>query len=292
MLLRHFARRLVLSLMLVSWMAADANLGLVARYRFETLIDGCLKDDSGKGNDLYAQGTVRLAPGKVGQAVVVSRAGYPQAPRAESLELGGAMTLEAWIKPSRAVDMRIFDRQTIGGSDGFLFDTHPNGHLRLIIAPGMLRDLEPLPIGEWSHVAATYCEESGEARLYRNGRVVAEGFFAGKLRPSIHPLNLGANQDGGDRFDGLLDEVRIYCRCWPRKKSWPISRAKRSRRRRAPPRASSRCPCACVATRPRSTTRPSAPGTTWSTSGLQSIHSRPCTWATATWASACGMKRA
>ena len=199
MLLRHFARRLALSLMLVSWMAtaeslaADANLGLVAHYHFETLVDGLLKDDSGKGNNLHAQGTVRLAPGKVGQAVVVSRAGYPQAPRAESLELGGAMTLEAWIKPSRAADMRIFDRQTIGGSDGFLLDTHPNGHLRLIIAPGMLRDLEPLPIGEWSHVAATYCEESGEARLYRNGRVVAEGFFAGKLRPSIHPLNLGAS---------------------------------------------------------------------------------------------------
>lgn len=218
MILRRCAASLSWSLLLTCCLAhaearaADANLGLVAHYRCESLADGTLKDDSGKGNDLRARGTLRLAPGKVGEAVAVSRAGYPQAPRNESLELGGAMTLEAWIKPSRAADMRIFDRQTIGGNDGFLLDTHPNGRLRLIIAPGSLRDPDPLPIGEWTHVAATYCEESGEARLYRNGRIVAEGCFAGKLRPSKHPLNLGASQGGGDRFDGLLDEARIYSR--------------------------------------------------------------------------------
>lgn len=192
--------------------AADPNLGLVARYRFETLSNGVLKDESGKGNDLAVQGTASLATGRVGQALVVSRAGYPRAPRSESLELRDAITLEAWIKPARAADMRIFDRQTIGGSDGFMFDTHPKGHLRLIIAPGQLKDPDPLPIGKWSHVAATYCEETGEARIYRDGQVVAEASLAGKLRRSPHPLNLGASQGGGDRFDGLLDEVRIYAR--------------------------------------------------------------------------------
>ncbi|MCU0981438.1 MAG: discoidin domain-containing protein, partial [Pirellulaceae bacterium] len=77
---------------------------------------------------------------------------------------------------------------------------------------GSLRDPDPLPLGEWTHVAATYSEESGEARLFRNGRIVAEDSFAGKLRPSQHPLNLGASQGGGDRFDGHLDEARIYAR--------------------------------------------------------------------------------
>jgi hypothetical protein len=200
------------SLLAVVAQAADPNLGLVARYRFETLGEGVLKDDSGKGNDLRVRGTVTLAPGKVGKAVVVSRTGYPQTPRSESLELGGAMTLEAWIKPERAADMRIFDRQTIGGNDGFMLDTHPKGHLRLIFGPGQLRDPDPLAIGQWSHVAATYSEETGEARLYRNGQVVAESNFAGKLRASQHPLNLGASQGGGDRFQGLIDDARIYSR--------------------------------------------------------------------------------
>jgi hypothetical protein len=170
---------------------ADPNLGLVARYRFETLGEGVLKDDSGKGNDLRVQGTVTLAPGKVGKAVVLSRAGYPQSPRSESLELGGAMTLEAWIKPERAADMRIFDRQTIGGNDGFMLDTHPKGHLRLIIGPGQLRDPDPLAVGQWSHVAATYSEETGEARLYRNGQIVAKSSAAsvGQIEALARPAS-------------------------------------------------------------------------------------------------------
>jgi hypothetical protein len=166
---------------------ADPNLGLVARYRFETLAEGVLKDDSGKGNDLRVQGTVTLAPGKVGKAVVVSRTGYPQSPRSESLELGGAMTLEAWIKPERAADMRIFDRQTIGGNDGFMLDTHPKGHLRLIIGPGQLRDPDPLAVGQWSHVAATYSEETGEARLYRNGQIAPRASLPASARSRPWP---------------------------------------------------------------------------------------------------------
>lgn len=205
----------LLVLALPSFLHADPNLGLVARYRFETLADGVLSDDSGQGNHLRAQGKLELRPGKVGQAVCISGAGYPQAPASPSLELGGAMTLEAWIKPEfhPASGMRILDRATIGGNDGFMFDTWPEGHLRLIIAPGLLRDEVQLPVNEWVHVAATYSDETGECRLYRNGEVVAETVMAGKLKPSQHPLNLGASQGGGDRFTGLMDEVRIYKRC-------------------------------------------------------------------------------
>ena len=193
---------------------ADPNVGLVARYSFEQLTAGKIRDLSGKGNDLQAQGTLTLAPGKVGQAVRISREGYPQAPLSPTLELGGEMTLEAWIKPEfhPPSGMRLLDRATIGGNDGFMFDTWPEGHLRLIIAPGLLRDSEQLPANEWTHVAATYSDDLGEARLYRNGQVVAEAVCAGKLKASAHPLNLGASQGGGDRFTGLMDEVRIYSR--------------------------------------------------------------------------------
>lgn len=199
-------------------LAANPNAGLVARYSFERLDGNRLPDLSGKGNDLIVQGTVTLAPGKVGQAVHISKDGYPQAPLSPSLELGAGataeMTLEAWIKPefNPPSGMRILDRATIGGNDGFMFDTWPEGHLRLIIAPGLLRDAEQLPVGVWTHVAATYSDELGEARLYRNGKIVAEGVMAGKLRASLHPLNVGASQGGGDRFSGLMDEVRIYAR--------------------------------------------------------------------------------
>lgn len=108
--------------------------------------------------------------------------------------------------------MRIFDRANIGGSDGFMLDTWPGGQLRLITSSGYLQDTEPVPPGAWTHVAVTYSLEEGAARLYRNGRLAAEGVAAGKLNPSKWPLNLGASQGGGDRFVGLMDEARIYAR--------------------------------------------------------------------------------
>lgn len=193
---------------------SDPNVGLVARYTFETLDKGRIPDVSGKGNDLLAQGKVSLAPGRVGQAVVIGKDGYPQAPFSPSLELGGEMTLEAWVKPDNnpPTGMRIFDRATIGGSDGFMLDTWPQGHLRLITSSGYLQYDQPLAFGEWTHVAVTYSLDEGAARLYCNGQLVAEGIAGGKLNPSQWPLNLGASQGGGDRFSGLMDEVRIYNR--------------------------------------------------------------------------------
>jgi hypothetical protein len=83
-------------------------------------------------------------------------------------------TLEAWIFPEAARDGRIFDKITAGGSDGFLFDTHPGDTLRLIVgnailsAPGKL--LKP---GAWQHVAATFDAASGEMVIYHHGRRVA-----------------------------------------------------------------------------------------------------------------------
>lgn len=194
--------------------SADPNAGLIARYGFEMLDNGRIVDLSGKGNDLLAQGKLSLAPGKVGRAVVISKEGYPQAAFSPSLELGGEMTLEAWIKPdfNPPSGMRILDRATIGGSDGFMLDTWPAGQLRLITSSGRLQDTEPVPVGQWTHVAVTQSLDEGVARLYRNGQVVAEGTTAGKLNPSQWPLNVGASQGGGDRFSGLLDEVRIYNR--------------------------------------------------------------------------------
>ena len=209
--------RLLLILLLLPFAIvahADPNVGIVARYGFETLDNGRIPDLSGKGNDLMAQGKLTLAPGKVGQAVVIGKEGYPQAAFSPSLELGGEMTLEAWIKPdlNPPSGMRILDRATIGGNDGFMFDTWPEGHLRLIIGPGLLRDSDQLPAGEWTHVVATYSAELCETRLYRNGQIAAETTAGGKLNPSQWPLNLGASQGGGDRFIGLMDEVRIYNR--------------------------------------------------------------------------------
>jgi hypothetical protein len=85
-----------------------------------------------------------------------------------------AVTLEARIKPTALSPGRIFDRLTAGGSDGFLFDTHPGDTLRLIVGPTALSAPQGiLRAGKSYHVAATYDAESGAMRIYLDGRLVA-----------------------------------------------------------------------------------------------------------------------
>jgi hypothetical protein len=85
------------------------------------------------------------------------------------------LTLEAWIQPDSTTPGRIFDKITAGGTDGFLFDTHPGDALRLIVGDATLAApaglLKP---GAWHHAAATADPASGGLRIYLEGKLVAE----------------------------------------------------------------------------------------------------------------------
>jgi len=98
-----------------------------------------------------------------------------------------ALIVEAWLRrPPSGAPARIFDWITPGGSDGFLFDTHPGKDLRFIvgtrtlIAPGAWPD-----DGEWHHVAAVYDEMNGAMSIWRDGQqVAASAPFADPAPPS------------------------------------------------------------------------------------------------------------
>jgi hypothetical protein len=65
-----------------------------------------------------------------------------------------------------------------------------------------------LPIGEWQHVAVTF--DGTTARTYINGEMTNEdGFSFGSDTEA--PFQFGSStSDGGNPFNGALDEVRIY----------------------------------------------------------------------------------
>lgn len=93
-------------------------------------------------------------------------------PLADSADgsFGRGLTLEAWIKPTRAGAGagRIIDKITPGGSDGFLFDTH--GGLRLIVGRLTLQAKCSLPAGKWSHLAAVIPPADGPMQIFLNGK--------------------------------------------------------------------------------------------------------------------------
>jgi hypothetical protein len=86
--------------------------------------------------------------------------------------------------------------------------------------------VEPIPLGEWSHVAFTYADE-GMLYLYVNGRLSDFTNFSGHLSRSDKEFVIGKNDDSIGYvsqhvvrtystfpsplgFEGLIDEVKLY----------------------------------------------------------------------------------
>ncbi|MEI7938505.1 MAG: DUF5703 domain-containing protein [Verrucomicrobiota bacterium] len=92
-------------------------------------------------------------------------------------DFGPGMTVEAWVKPQKLPGggARLLDKITAGGSDGFLFDTHPGNSIRFICGDTILQQPDALPADRWTHVAAVADSAAGGCRLYVDGKLVAGG---------------------------------------------------------------------------------------------------------------------
>ena len=91
----------------------------------------------------------------------------------QSLDFTKGFTLSAWIKPTENKPGRIFDKMTAGGSDGFIFDTHPGTDLRLIVGNMTLVAPNCLKLNLWQLATASYDPKTGEAAIYLNAKRIA-----------------------------------------------------------------------------------------------------------------------
>ncbi|MBK7937218.1 MAG: hypothetical protein IPJ82_09050 [Lewinellaceae bacterium] len=70
-------------------------------------------------------------------------------------------------------------------------------------------DGNELPVGVWKHVVMVH--DGAKDKIFMDGVLKAEKNVAGALNPTGKPLGIGYNPiDGGNWFDGALDEVQIY----------------------------------------------------------------------------------
>jgi len=144
-------------------------------------------------------------------------AGYMQVADAAALDLGPAFTLEAWVKPRQAeagAFQHVISKWGGGGNASYTLTIHA-GHLRSGVHDGVentvLESAGTLASGVWQHVAVTF--DCGVQRLYIDG--VADTTQYGAVMPmrSTQPLTIGQERSldhTGWRFDGLIDEVRIW----------------------------------------------------------------------------------
>ena len=196
------------------WQSIRITGDLLADWTFETLsADGLLADASPNGCSLRSEG-VTLEAGRGGQVLRCGEGGATATVPAPFFSPGG-VTVALWCKPSESGESDRWMLNTVAtGTDGYRLGLS-NGRVdwqvprenwsHSLISP------KPLPVKEWSHVAATF--DNKVMRLYVNGKEVGTLERRGFINPG-NAITVGAHSADMDRarFRGGLDDVRVYRR--------------------------------------------------------------------------------
>ncbi len=186
----------------------------VASFGFEEAAGAIAVNESG-ATDGDVEGATRANGGRFGRAMwfdgeddMVTVAADP------ALGLTTGMTLEAWVRPDRATDWRtVLLKEASGGMAYALYSDTPANQASVRAGLGGDLGVEGGPAvdpNEWTHLAATY--DGSILRLYVGAELVASIAYQGELPEGDGPLTIGANRLWGERFGGLIDEVRVYNR--------------------------------------------------------------------------------
>ena len=188
--------------------------------------NGNALDIVGGNNGVLSNG-VTFAPGEVGQAFSFNgNAQSVVVPDSPSLELTGAITIEAWVNlatltddpngSARAVVSKVGGAE---GNNGYQFGFAHQTLFGIFNSPGQVwpqwevisPTLSSLATGVWMHVAWTY--DQNTMLLYLNGQPIATNVIGPQpIATSSSNLHISGDDNGNGMFDGLIDEVSIYNR--------------------------------------------------------------------------------
>jgi subtilisin-like proprotein convertase family protein len=126
-----------------------------------------------------------------------------------ALEISGSFTLECWVYPTALSSAQILISKRALTSNINGYDMYLSAGRVAIRTNGITRLLGQtvIPIGQWSHVAATYNVSNGAVAVYVNGRPDGTGTASAALVVSTDSLLIGHGFNAD--FVGYIDEVRI-----------------------------------------------------------------------------------
>jgi hypothetical protein len=130
-----------------------------------------------------------------------------------SLDITGAMTLEAWVKFDAfrsGAWHTIIAKQ--GSATNLAYGLYYRDGIWFELASGganhVLQDARPLATGVWQHIAAVYTGST--MRIFVNGQMTASRSFNGAITVSNLPLTLGNNSVwSNEQLQGTIDEARV-----------------------------------------------------------------------------------
>ncbi len=188
-----------------------------ASYSFEETTGATTADGSSYGATATLSGSpARTASGRSGRAIdfdgVDDRVVVPHSAQ---LNIPGAITMTAWVRPDRTDNWRtVMLKETSGFQSWALYaaaDPYNGGAAGdptgFVGAEGV-RSSGRLPTGAWSHLAFTY--DGLQEKLYVDGVLRATRGIVVSPINGTGPLSIGGNGLWGEWFDGVIDEVHVY----------------------------------------------------------------------------------
>jgi hypothetical protein len=128
------------------------------------------------------------------------------------------MTIEAWVRPETSTGWRtvVLKEDPVAGDLAYsLYGGSENGGPGTWVRHSWMttssRSTRALPVGQWTHIAATY--DGTTLTFYRNGKRVAYRSAPAPINSTGGLLRIGGNDIWDDEdFHGAIDDVRIYDR--------------------------------------------------------------------------------
>ena len=174
--------------------------GLVAEYRFETVVDDQTDDTSGKGHSARVH-RARPIPFEIGQALVFGGDGLVDCGSGPGLDLRDAISVECWVRPDVLPESEVIIAGK--GSHSYGLTYYRDGQCWWYCRGGDKAINTALAPGAWQHVVGTYDGKS--SRLYVDGKVYAERVLSGPILPGESFLI-------GRGFQGAVAAVRVHNR--------------------------------------------------------------------------------
>jgi hypothetical protein len=189
--------------------------GLVGWWRFDEGSGTVAIDSSGNGNNGTIYGTANWVSGRYGDALSFDGAtNYVAVPDSPSLEITGAITLEAWVETNNVGKQAVITK-----SGGYLLYVGAGGDGKVYAylygtTSAWLGGTTNVADGLWHLIALTYDPNGGtnNFKLYVDGALEAQYTVTGSISSTSNRVGIGDRPDVGfrDFFNGTIDEPRIY----------------------------------------------------------------------------------
>jgi hypothetical protein len=189
--------------------------GRVASFGFDEGTGTVANDRSGSNNKGTLSGPAWTTAGKVGRALNFDGVNdLVTVADSASLHLTTGMTIDAWVRPTRANDWStVALKERPSGLSYALYASDSASHAAGYINSG--GDLAApasaaTAVNAWTHMAVTY--DGTSLKLYVNGTLVRTTPASGAMTSSTGALRIGGNNVWGEWFAGTIDELNVYNR--------------------------------------------------------------------------------